>query len=695
MTCKSPSVSAFALACTLTSLFASAAAQQWTQLNPATSPSPRSTVLSWDRSRGVGVLFGGYAGPGSAALSDTWEWSSGNWVQRAPATVPFARWSNGLAFDRARQRIVMFGGYSPLAPGVGAMNDTWEYDGTNWTQRTPTNSPPRRLSMSMTYDVARGRIVMFGGYEYPTTFFSDTWEWDGVNWTQRVTASSPSPRRGMMMAYDESRNTTVAFGGGDGTQLFGDTWTYDGANWTQRFPTSAPSARWSSSFAYDGSCGAVTLFGGTNTLFALLYNDVWQWDGVNWAQVPSAGMSNRHGLAMDYDNASRRLVGFGGASPSAQIGNETWQRKGGCDRTMSEIAPALLNRNAVYQYAYPASVAPRIGFHFLTLHFPASFSLQVPGFSVVGEVRMDLANILLQDLALLGPTGTATITVAIPDNASLLGYEFDVQSADIDFVTNRIYLAANDIEVTVGPLAPPSSFNMLSIPAGSYSMGSAAIGGVSAPAHAVNITRAFWMTKYEVTQAEYQARMGFNPSIFQGGVYTNSASRPVDNVTYAQAVAYCAAVQAAESAAGRVPPGYVYRLPTEAEWEYACRAGTSTEWNFGASITCPQANHATSVFARCVDQTRTVGSYAANALGLFDMHGNVAEWVLDRWDGTANYPQGPVNDPYINAGPLNLLRGGSWNQIGDTCRSAARSTVLPGLTTSSNGFRMVLGPILP
>ena len=154
-------------------------------------------------------------------------------------------------------------------------------------------------------------------------------------------------------------------------------------------------------------------------------------------------------------------------------------------------------------------------------------------------------------------------------------------------------------------------------------------------------------------------------------------------------------MQAAESAAGRVPPGYVYRLPTEAEWEYACRAGTATEWNVGASLACAQANHATSAFARCIDQTRVVGSYAANAFGLFDMHGNVAEWVQDRWNGTANYPSTTVNDPYVSTGPLNVLRGGAWNQVPDTCRSAARSTVLPGLTNSSIGFRLVLGPILP
>lgn len=683
------------LACQMASLCASADAQQWTLLNPANRPSPRSSGICWDNDRGVGVLFGGYAGSNAITLSDTWELTNGNWIQRAPANAPLARWANGMTYDRARQRMVLFGGYSPLAPGVGAMNDTWEYDGTDWTQRTPANSPPRRLSMSMVYDVARGRAVMFGGFEYPSTYYNDTWEWDGINWKQRATANAPSPRIGLMMAYDESRNTTLAFGGGDGNQILGDTWIYDGNNWTQKFPSTSPSARWASSYAYDGSCGAVTLFGGANTLFALIHNDIWQWDGANWVQVPSSGIDNRHSLAMAYDPASRRLIGFGGASPAAQLGNETWQLDGGCDRTMSVIDPPLLGRNAVFQYSYPPSAAFRLAWHFLTLHFAGAFRLQVPGFSVVGDVRMDLANIRIQELVLLGPTGNSPLTVAIPSDPIFLGYEFDVQSVDIDFVSNRIYLAANDVEAVIGPIEPPTAFQMVNLTAGSFSMGSSAIGGASAPVHAVNITRPFWMTKHEVTQAEYQARMGANPSIFQGGSYPNAANRPVDNVSFAQAEAYCAAVQAAEGAAGRVPPGHVYRLPTEAEWEYACRGGGSTEWSVGTSLACPAANHATSVFARCVNQTTVVGSYAANAFGLFDMHGNVAEWVQDRWNGTANYPSTTVSDPYVSTGPLNVLRGGAWNQIADQCRSAARGTVLPGLTNSSNGFRMVLGPILP
>jgi formylglycine-generating enzyme required for sulfatase activity len=582
---------------------------------------------------------------------------------------------------------VLFGGYSPLAPGVGAMNDTWEYDGVNWTQRTPSNSPPRRLSTSMVYDVARGRIVLFGGYEYPATFYSDTWEWDGANWAQRATTNAPSPRRGMMMAYDESRNATVAFGGGDGTQLYGDTWTYDGTNWTQRFPATSPSARWSSSFAYDGSCGAVTLFGGTNTLFAVLYNDVWEWDGANWVQGLSSGMSNRHGLAMDYDPASRRLVGFGGAIPGAQISNETWQRNGGCDRTMSVVNPPILGTNSSFHYRYPANAGLRLGFHFVSSSFAGAVGIQVPGYSSVGFARVDMSHILLANLAFLDGSGTNALTVAIPSNSSFLGLDFDVQSLDIDFAQNRIYWAANDAEVEVSQPMPPSALNLAPIAPGSFVMGSAAIGGLSAPAHSVTITQPFWMGRFEVTQADYQAVMGSNPSIFVG------ASRPVESVSRAQAIAYCAALNS--TYAGQLPSGYMFRLPTEAEWEYCCRAGTSTEWNTGATAPgCSIANVGISFFQICVGQTVSVGSYAPNAWGLHDMHGNVGEWVLDKYSTSFAYPSNSVVDPYSPSGTITFYRGGSYNAYGFATASAARA-LNPFLAFAGNGFRICLAPVLP
>jgi formylglycine-generating enzyme required for sulfatase activity len=162
----------------------------------------------------------------------------------------------------------------------------------------------------------------------------------------------------------------------------------------------------------------------------------------------------------------------------------------------------------------------------------------------------------------------------------------------------------------------------------------------------------------------------------------------VEKVSWNNAVAYCQALTAIEQAAGRVPQGYQYRLPTEAEWEYCCRAGTTTEWNTGTSLSTSQAN-----IQAVLNQTAVVGTYAPNAFGLHDMHGNVWEWCLDTY---ASYAPGPVTDPFVTGGPNRVLRGGSWGRIftAFNCRSAIRGSGSPGVTNSILGFRVVLAPVL-
>ncbi len=235
---------------------------------------------------------------------------------------------------------------------------------------------------------------------------------------------------------------------------------------------------------------------------------------------------------------------------------------------------------------------------------------------------------------------------------------------------------------------------MMPIPAGTFLMGSNAPSGPPyfgsiGPVHQVTISYPFWMGQYEVTQAEYQALTGTNPSFFSG------ASRPVEQVTWLSARAYCAALTAQQ--AGNLPAGYEYRLPTEAEWEYACRAGTTTEFHYGAALFCNQArfwfSYHTNPPAYCGNSNGTVpvGSYAPNAFGLYDMHGNVLEWCLDSY---ASYSSAAVTDPFVTGGPDRVLRGGSWYDDSGVCRSAHRDSFDPGLTFSDFGFRVVLAPVL-
>jgi len=213
---------------------------------------------------------------------------------------------------------------------------------------------------------------------------------------------------------------------------------------------------------------------------------------------------------------------------------------------------------------------------------------------------------------------------------------------------------------------------MVAIPGGKFLMGSLGYGRES-PQHYVTVSL-FYMGKYPITQSQWQAvaslpKMEFdlnpNPSRFKGD------NRPVESVSWYGAVEFCARLSKAT--------GKDYRLPSESQWEYACRAGTSTPFHFGETLTDQLANYdATRTYAdekpgQYREQTTPVGSFPPNGFGLYDMHGNVLEWCLDPWHD--NYKGVPANDQVWqgngndNRSPL---RGGSWLVDPNRCRSAFR-----------------------
>jgi sulfatase modifying factor 1 len=229
-------------------------------------------------------------------------------------------------------------------------------------------------------------------------------------------------------------------------------------------------------------------------------------------------------------------------------------------------------------------------------------------------------------------------------------------------------------------LFPPPP-GMVIIPAGTFVMGGpiTMIFGEEI-LHPVTLTKDFYMSKHEVTQQEYQAVMGSNPSGFQGEM-----NRPVDNVNWGDVTLYCWKLNVSEQAAGRIPTGWEYRLPTEAEWEYACRAGTSTAYHYGPDLLPEMAN-----YGAYLRRTMAVGSYQPNAFGLYDMHGNVTEWCLD-WHG--GFPGVPETDPRgPKSGLYRVLRGGDWNLTARFCTSAYRHAAVPRQNAVNFGFRIVLAP---
>lgn len=244
--------------------------------------------------------------------------------------------------------------------------------------------------------------------------------------------------------------------------------------------------------------------------------------------------------------------------------------------------------------------------------------------------------------------------------------------------------------------------NLAPIMAGSFQMGSGAFVSQypwtvnELPVHTVHITRSFWMGKYEVTQSEFQDVMGYNPVSW---LYPQGPTLPAHSVTWNSAMEYCALLTVREQMAGRVPVGFQYRLPTEAEWEYCCRAGTTGQWYTGGAPNCSSANIAIgtpSSATPCVNSTSVVGSYAPNPWGIHDTCGNLWEYCLDHWNAseTPNYPSAPVSDPYVAVGANRVIRGGAWNFPSFYCRSATRGSEPPSVPYSNIGFRVVLAPRL-
>ena len=201
----------------------------------------------------------------------------------------------------------------------------------------------------------------------------------------------------------------------------------------------------------------------------------------------------------------------------------------------------------------------------------------------------------------------------------------------------------------------------------------------------VTLTRDFWMGRFEVTQGEFGAVMGRNPSHFTG-----DSNRPVEKVTFQDATQFCTAITEREQRAGRLVPGYVYRLPTEAEWEYACRAGSTNLFHFGNDSAAADTYAWTAENSDAT--THPVGLKQPNAWGLYDMHGNVWEWCHDWFEP---YPAMPLTDPVGPAtSKYRLFKGGGWNQDVDYARASSRFMMSPSNGIHFVGFRLTLGPAL-
>lgn len=259
------------------------------------------------------------------------------------------------------------------------------------------------------------------------------------------------------------------------------------------------------------------------------------------------------------------------------------------------------------------------------------------------------------------------------------------------------------------------SMKLVWCPPGSFTMGSpkSEHGHVDNEEQvSVTLTKGFWLGKYEVTQEEYVRVMGKNPSYFSAeGERKNDVSGqdterfPVENLSWGDAVEFCRVFTDQERQAGRLPAGWAYTLPTEAQWEYACRAGTTDAFSFGNILNGQEANcdgnspYGTESKGPYLDRTTTVGSYKANRWGLCDMHGNVSEYCRDKF--AKKLPGG--TDPLAMSGEEGAIdRGGSWNSPPLNCRSSSRiyaldvprSENLDGASLNLEGFSELISKFI-
>ncbi len=358
------------------------------------TPAARSDgAMTYDVAHQQIVLFGGAVGGGGLAglNNETWLLQSGNWRQAGPQHFPLGRQNAGVAYDTSRQQLVLFGGYTASAIQFGDSNDTWIWDGNDWTQvatsTPPMSSPSVREAPAMAYYPDTGLTILFGGYSsngIQSTITNDTWAWNGSAWTQLSPATFPAPRYGATLVYDAAHHKLVLFGGvglndtwtWDGTTwtqenpstrppvrsyaaatydadhavvlLYGgvdgsgnplsDTWTWDGSNWTQRQPLHSPGARGDTMLAYDPNAHRAFLFGGSNA--ATAFGDTWEWDGTDWISLGEASQpAPRIGAPMTYDPRQKNTILFGGVGGgTAGFSNETWAWNGS---SWTQLQPAL------------------------------------------------------------------------------------------------------------------------------------------------------------------------------------------------------------------------------------------------------------------------------------------------------------------------------------------------------------------
>lgn len=389
----------------------------WTRIGTVSARSDARMWIVFDIALGQRLLLG----RAGAALT-TWAWDGVAWIELGRPTVPHdnaqgvvadrvrggviavignevAIWSSSgeldvvatpnhvdpsvragaaAANDLGRREVILFGGTSTernVPTRIAAMA---AFDGLEWRVLTPSTRPSARMEHAMTYDPARGRVVLFGG-DTESGPSGETWLWDGATWMLATPTMSPPARSGHAMTYDREREVVVLFGGFDGTKPLGDTWEWDGASWTNRASVENPTARIGASIAHDPIGGGVLLFGGGDDVeIALGSDETWRLTASGWTKLEQVILPSRRMRAtLTWAPARRRLLLVGGERARTQgiairqiAIADTWEWDGA--RWRSLIASPLLATQHVAFAAPDGSTVATFGGNTLD-----SFTLQM------------------------------------------------------------------------------------------------------------------------------------------------------------------------------------------------------------------------------------------------------------------------------------------------------------------------------
>ncbi|MHB8436392.1 MAG: kelch repeat-containing protein [Acidimicrobiales bacterium] len=373
------------------------------------------------------------------------------WVKLTTSASPSARYSVAQAYDPATKQLVLFGGYNN---GV-ELNDTWTWDGTNWTQvddsphpgctTSCASSPPARFGAALTYDSTSKQLVLFGGQQFGWGL-NDTWTWSGTAWTQvddsshpgcsTSCAASPSGRVGPAVADDPAAGQLVLFGGAvPGGGKLGDTWTWNGSTWTPQSPKTSPSNRVSPGMAYDSATSQLVLFGGDAG--SCTNNETWTWDGSNWTQqIPGTSPPPRADPALAYFPDAGQLVMTGGGSGCGggyQSDTATWDGSNWTDQVLTPSPSARIGirlsydaasdqlvlfggydgsfHNDTWVYGAPAArVLPGLS----TSVYDATTNAAWSGNEIYGASAYDTSSLT----GITGPTPSGSVTYSFFDNGT-------------------------------------------------------------------------------------------------------------------------------------------------------------------------------------------------------------------------------------------------------------------------------------